>query len=164
MYRFYLPCLSVTVTTLEKPVPQAKGAIDPAIFFLNPPQTSARDSHVQRRLLCEARRSHALVFETPRDMRDRYQTLDLQNKGSAFITCPDPWAPVNTLGPLHQSALQPRMHRSVALPCGPTVCSLALLDTRVRGHSDGALPHGYRWPHHAAPPGRATWGRVDALP
>ena len=53
----------------------------------NPPQTTARNS--QGLLLCSARWSRAIVFETQGGTRNR--TRDLPKKGSAFITSSDHW-------------------------------------------------------------------------
>ena len=49
----------------------------------DPPQTTARNS--QGLLLCSARWSRAIAFETQGGTRNR--TRDLPKKGSAFITC-----------------------------------------------------------------------------
>ena len=62
-----------------EPGPQAEGVN----HLENPPQTTARNS--QGVLLCSARWSHAIVFETQGRTRNRAQ--DLPNKGSALIRC-----------------------------------------------------------------------------
>ena len=65
----------------------------------NPPQTTARNS--QGLLLCQARWSRAIVFETQGGTRNR--TRDLPKKGSAFIMSSDHWTIKH--GTLHVDAV-----------------------------------------------------------
>ena len=68
-----------------EPGPQAEGVN----HLETPPQTTAHNS--QGLLLCSARWSRAIVFETQGGTRNR--TRDLPRKGSAFILSSDHWMP-----------------------------------------------------------------------